>query len=989
MANRTPPSTQEILGWAHEICDCAVDERSAEFASRVFGAVTYLDEKAPDFKAIVQAAAPLPGKPSRDVAEVDGLKKEGLKALSDGVAKFWDVGPLPLWLWALYLSAAGCFAVWVWAMGGLSWAGLGSTISPGPSLFHWTFLAVPLPVLFFFRFLPACVYGWHWGWRSAEHVAILTELAEREQPRLGSRASVPSRECALDLPKCALVSPSSEYTMLFPRRSQASCKPHELKEPLLQASPRGPRLERSPVVYKGYLALWSLCARGFFFFFLMAAFITYCFLLQAAMANNSSTLHAECIGSTLVPSAPSFPPCFVRQQPLPFAAVAALAEAVNGSAGVFTLAAAPFAAGVCAPIVAAMSQKTTVYNFTSRGLLYRFGFLNSGSFENSAGTGVHPANLLFGVSWPLLVPIVYVAFNYRRLKKALSSKAWCVRVPQCRLFQHHHALIFTPAPPPFSRAHLYRYPMSIAQNLRQLIEPSAYLYFLSYAWLKESATFVELLSILLPDCFIDKACLPPGFNVSNETIKGAVHARCLVLYINTRYLGRPACLKELLAAIFHRRGRGITAALCDIGPELGDDGQKLCDDVVEVVDWDALEGVLNDAFPGSVFFDTGAFFHWVRQNDLSVERERTISWFQDHKRVSLSTKLPSTGELLSCFPTHSMMAVEWDNGTFFEKVVAFLANISIVTDPYADFPRAGMKRLLCNEVKCVPRQYGTIPDHKVIFFSNIILAANGVVALCDAILVGAPKLALAYDSAVGLVDAGAFVVDLLAILFSIFLAFVVTKALENIDPRLFYSDYLEPLCLAARIYEQKSPQPAELQPGEYDSFYDGGDFCVHIILLSHNNASDKLDPFLRALRDFLMYGLGLRTSFLLNEHFASRARPRPEVRGLVVCVLDSDEKDEHTDMWCNLLQAFAPECVVPVVCTQDGKQDGKGSDKILEVMNIMVQKDKEGKLDTGKLRKLGEEVLRALARKVGAAVLRKDIWREGINHLTSPGPWRV
>jgi hypothetical protein len=177
-------------------------------------------------------------------------------------------------------------------------------------------------------------------------------------------------------------------------------------------------------VYKGYLALWSLLARGGFFFFLMAAFLTYCFLLQAAVVNNSSTLHAECLGSTLVPSTPSFPPCFVRQQPLPFAAVAALAEAVNGSAGVFTLAAAPCAAGVCAPIMAAMAQKTTVYNFSSHGLLFRFDFLNSGSFENSAGTGVHPGYLLLGVSWPLLVPILYVAINRRRLKKALRSKAW-------------------------------------------------------------------------------------------------------------------------------------------------------------------------------------------------------------------------------------------------------------------------------------------------------------------------------------------------------------------------------------------------------------------------------------------------------------------------------------------------------------------------------------------------------------------------------------
>ena len=170
----------------------------------------------------------------------------------------------------------------------------------------------------------------------------------------------------------------------------------------------------------------------------MAVFITYCFLLQAAYTDNSTTLHAECVGSTPVPSfAPSFPPCFVRQQPLPFAAVAALAEAVNASAGVFTLTVAPFAAGVCAPIVAAMSQKTTVYNFSSSGLLYRFHILNSGSFENSAGTGVHPVLLLWVVSWPLIVPLVFVWYIYSRVKRALSSKAWCVRLLQCRLFCKH------------------------------------------------------------------------------------------------------------------------------------------------------------------------------------------------------------------------------------------------------------------------------------------------------------------------------------------------------------------------------------------------------------------------------------------------------------------------------------------------------------------------------------------------------------------------
>jgi hypothetical protein len=547
--------------------------------------------------------------------------------------------------------------------------------------------------------------------------------------------------------------------------------------------------------------------------------------------------------------------------------------------------------------------------------------------------------------------------------------------------------------------------MSIAQNLRQLIEPRAYLYFLSYTWFDTTDPFAELLSILLPDCFIDRACLPTGTNVSDETIKGAVHARCLVLYINKRYLGSTACLKELFAAIFHRRGCGNTAALCDISGL--EDKMKDENPPPAVVDWDALEVILEEAFPSAVFFDTGDFLRWVRRDhDLSdggsAERDSTISWFRDHKRVSLSTKLSSKGELLSSFPTRSMMAGEWDSGSLFERAIALLANFKIVTDPYADFPRAGMKRLLCNEVKCVPRQFGTIPDHKFIFLSNIFLAANGLIALCDAffVSVGAPKHSLAYNSAVGLVDAGAFVVDMLAVLCSVFLGFVITKSLENIDPRLFYSDYLEPLCLAARIFEKEQEQPfmvRDLQVNNdletplmhfkvsdndvpavrvYDDICDRNyDFCVRIILLQDHQQDSakaaKRDASLRALRDFLNDGLGLPAIFLLHDEWAGAElnadREGKRIpRGLVVCVLDSVEH-AHIDKWSKMLQALAPECIVPVVCRVPPEDE----DEVNKVAYVRGW-HKEPKLYE---RRLGELVLRALACKVGAAILREDIWR--------------
>ena len=262
------PSSADILEWAGEV-GYAIDERSARLASLVIGAVTYAAP--PDFKAVVQAAAAPPPKPNRDVAEVDGQKKLGLKVLSDGVAEFWSVGPapcwrapcrlpcrlwalwpgaLPWWLVALYLFAAGCFAVWVRGMGGLGWAGLGSTTPSGPLLYRLTYLAVPLPSLIFFRCLPASVYGWRWGWRSwrwgwrsDEHAAIFKELREREKPRLGPGVSFFCGDSAL-------VSPSADYTVVIP------------PPPRTATTERQP-LVKSPVVYKGYIAMSSLYARGF------------------------------------------------------------------------------------------------------------------------------------------------------------------------------------------------------------------------------------------------------------------------------------------------------------------------------------------------------------------------------------------------------------------------------------------------------------------------------------------------------------------------------------------------------------------------------------------------------------------------------------------------------------------------------------------------------------------------------------------------------
>jgi hypothetical protein len=102
------------------------------------------------------------------------------------------------------------------------------------------------------------------------------------------------------------------------------------------------------------------------------------------------------------------------------------------------------------------------------------------------------------------------------------------------------------------------------------------------------------------------------------------------------------------------------------------------------------------------------------------------------------------------------------------------------------------------------------------------------------------------------------------------------------------------------------------------------------------------------------------------------------MRGLVVCVLDSDKK-EHIDSWLEMVRAVNPDCIVPVVYRMptepepagdipklEGNVKKKGD--VMETLNIM---------EKNHLDKLGEAVLRALARKVGASILCEDIRCKG------------
>lgn len=92
--------------------------------------------------------------------------------------------------------------------------------------------------------------------------------------------------------------------------------------------------------------------------------------------------------------------------------------------------------------------------------------------------------------------------------------------------------------------------------------------------------------------------------------------------------------------------------------------------------------------------------------------------------------------------------------------------------------------------------------------------------------------------------------------------------------------------------------------------------------------------------------------------------------GLVVCVLDSKEKSDCVE-WRRLLEKLRPDCVVPVVRRHDGD--------VYETLIVMCSDCGDDTLahvahDKGK--QLGEEMLQALARKVGAAMLHKSIWRD-------------
>ena len=77
----------------------------------------------------------------------------------------------------------------------------------------------------------------------------------------------------------------------------------------------------------------------------------------------------------------------------------------------------------------------------------------------------------------------------------------------------------------------------------------------SYAWDFPSKEMqrARILAHILPGCWLDTQALTCGDSIPDVTMRHAVYARCLVVYATRHYFNSPNCLRELLSALTLRK----------------------------------------------------------------------------------------------------------------------------------------------------------------------------------------------------------------------------------------------------------------------------------------------------------------------------------------------------------------------------------------------------------------------------------------------------
>jgi hypothetical protein len=590
------------------------------------------------------------------------------------------------------------------------------------------------------------------------------------------------------------------------------------------------------------------------------------------------------------PQYPPFPSCFNAPTVLPNASIASFCAGLGASGGVFTAAIAPFAGNVCAPILLSLQAPVGRREYTTPGLIaYLFDYDANSHAGNPAG---------------------YLA----------------VLVPYA-LFLLAFVIFRADSSPMVKGAPL----LGLAEHLDNILDTDASLHMVSYTQRGGEAGMAvpHLLALELKNCYIDRACLSAGSSIKDATLAAAIHTRCLVLYITSKYLTSAACLRELFAAMLHRSG-SLTAVLCCEGQES-----------TVGIDWEGLRSALHEAFPcalskevgfGSVVFtELAGFLRWVRQVDLPLNptplaSQTTLQWFRRHGR--LVEKCLATAGLSNMYPTRSMHRQPYAYCSRPHGRLHCCVNAERDT-------QAGLFTLSSRGLSttCCLTSLNAFQRSLLLVLALLLLIA----AVCAADYASPPEPGrVTSGSFAGLYGAMMNVFDSLTLMGWLLLFLQTLLAVVSSHPRSVYDHFLEPLCVAAQLEvaggeggvskssssSSSSSKRAAMQPL----------FRVHLV---RNSASEhpSARAFLDDFRTFLEQGIGLSVVEQSFEEAAGEAREAAaaaqgsssggsgssrssssgkKFAGLYVVVLDSVAAEDCA-AWLDIVASISAAQVVPVV----------------------------------------------------------------------------
>jgi hypothetical protein len=626
------------------------------------------------------------------------------------------------------------------------------------------------------------------------------------------------------------------------------------------------------------------------------------------------------------------PQCFKQPNALfPASAIAAFAQGLNDTGGVLTNSTPELvlvAAQVCAPILASLSVGSSPFTLEDVPIQKLF------RFAPASFAYLRPTTLFAFSFWSLFLALLLFLIEGYFIPKRLPVP----RPVDClRLLFHSHAR-------QFMMSYKWDFPSPDRQRARVLAQ-------------------------LLPDCWLDVQALPAGSTVSSVIQQQAVHARCLVVYGTLHYFASKNCLRELLAALIHRRphsvGGGREEERLSVALLLDTDKS----DVVQLEPGEKkllgeLGEVLSETWKVDLFRSLKPFWQWVAQRASGSEARNALEWFRKqgkprtlaltykHSHLVRSEALCKTGlcvrvclngEPCRVFCSYLCASV-WQSCGCSERLLSRRRHL---------LPRFGMRLYGSEEVdivSCLGLCSGpTLFFYLVALFTYLLLRDLSVVrpglggdsTLFVSIMITCDTLSLA----------SCILVLLPAALIR----------MHQARPATNYSNFLEPLCIISHLNAAMRETGTVARTVPLREISVPAPICPFFIIY-FACGPDPLPSALRKhvgeLSEFLKV-MGLDTKEIKIsevEDKLSRCRAAALLVYFLSTEQDSDNFLKMRERKPAIRKAFEL-CTIPVVF--DDKANTGGMKDVL-FLDIKVHKDE-----------LGGEVLRALSKRVAIALLSK------------------